>query len=382
VNHEIVLTTYATLVADFKRRKVLHSLEWFRVILDEAHWIRNPSSKQFKAISALVTERRWCVSGTPIQNCLNDLVSLLRFLKFEPFCDLAVFQKYILEPLGKGNLTEPVTTLQHLLQSLCLRREGQCLNLPSARYSTVGLSLHPDEQKLYDDVFKRYRRELDEVVSSGAKAKKTRSTLRFSMISALRRLCNHGTLLEPPATLTELDVDTSCDYCSDTDKENMAKINGDSTCPECHRLLSASTRSSSKSYSQSPQPSVPGYRGSSLDAADTYTATLDRRPLEMHSGLSTKLQAVANNICSQSKRYCYFYLCYSSICIADSISLVFSYWTTTLDLLQMLLEQRQIAIRRIDGRLRNEHRLRVLEEFNTNPDISVLLLTMQTGAVG
>ncbi|KAJ4013298.1 hypothetical protein NW752_007594 [Fusarium irregulare] len=364
LDHDIVLTTYATLVADFKRRKVLHSLEWFRVVLDEAHWIRNPSSKQFRAVNGLITERRWCVSGTPIQNCLNDLVSLLRFLKFEPFCDMAVFQRYILEPLGDGNLTEPVNTLQQLLQCLCLRREGQCLNLPTATYSTVMLSLHPNEERLYNDVFKRYRRELDDLVSGLAKVKKTKSTLRFSMMLALRRLCNHGTLLEPPTMLTELNVDTSCDYCNNADNDNMAKINGDLTCPECQRLLSVSTPSSSKSVSQSPQPPGPVHTRLSLDAADTYTVTLDRMPTQMHSGLSTKLQAVADNICRQSK------------------SLVFSYWTTTLDLLQMLLGQRNIAMRRIDGRLGNEHRLRVLEEFKMNPDISVLLLTMQTGAVG
>ena len=278
-----------------------------------AHWIRNPSSKQFKAVNGLITERRWCVSGTPIQNCLNDLVSLLRFLKFQPFCDMAVFQKYILEPLGKGNLTEPVNTLQMLLQGLCLRREGQYLNLPNAEYNNVELSLHPDEQKLYQNVFKTYRRELDELVSSGAKAKKTRSILRFSMISALRRFCNHGTLLEPPAALTELDVDTSCDYCSNADNDNMAKINGDLTCPECHRLLSVSTPSSSKSVSQSPQPPGPIHTRLSLDAADTYTVTLDRRIPQMHSGLSTKLQAVADNICRQSKRYCYFSSGYRAI---------------------------------------------------------------------
>lgn len=298
---------------------------------------------------------------------------------------MAVFQKYILEPLVNGNLADPVSTLQQLLQCLCLRREGQYLNLPSAAYGTMQLPLHPDEQRLYDDVFKKYRRELDELVSSGAKGKKTRSTLRFSMISALRRLCNHGTLLEPPATLTELDVDTSCDYCSNADNDNMAKINGDLTCPECHRLLSVSTPSSSKSVSQSPQHPVPIHTRLSLDAADTYTVTLDRRPPQMHSGLSTKLQAVADNICRQSKRYCYFSSGYRAIdwtSIADCISLVFSYWTTTLDLLEMLLGQRNIAMRRIDGRLGNEHRLRVLEEFKTNPDISVLLLTMQTGAVG
>ncbi|KAG4284401.1 hypothetical protein FPRO06_08780 [Fusarium proliferatum] len=59
MNYDIVLTTFATLVSDCKYRKVLQTLEWFRVVLDEAHWIRNPSSRQFKAVEGLVTERRW-----------------------------------------------------------------------------------------------------------------------------------------------------------------------------------------------------------------------------------------------------------------------------------------------------------------------------------
>ncbi|RKK93675.1 hypothetical protein BFJ71_g9469 [Fusarium oxysporum] len=364
MNYDIVLTTFATLVSDCKRRKVLQNLEWFRVVLDEAHWIRNPSSKQFKAVEGLVTERRWCISGTPIQNCINDLVSLLRFLKFEPFSNMDVFRQHILEPLRAENLLESTNPLQILLQGFCLRRTEKYLNLPAADHELVTLSLHHDEQTLYDDVFRKYRRGLDDLVSSLTKLDKKRTTLRFSMISELRRICNHGTLLEPPRTLDDVNTHASCDYCNAAEKDNMAKLNGDFICPECDRSLSVSTPSASKSRSQSVQLSPLEESGLPYEMEDVCTTALDARSPGLNSGLSTKLQSVADNICQRSK------------------SLVFSYWTTTLDLLQTLLEQRRIVLRRIDGRLGNEDRLRVLDEFKNDPTMSVLLITMQTGAVG
>jgi SNF2 family DNA or RNA helicase len=268
-----------------------------------AHWIRNPSSKQFKAVNGLVTERRWCLSGTPIQNCINDLVSLLRFLKFEPFSDMAVFRRYILEPLSKVYILDSANPLQMLLQGLCLRRTDMHLNVPGAHYEHIALSLHHDEQKLYDEVFQKCRRELDEIISSLTRINKKKSTLRFSMISALRRICNHGTLLEPLRTLTDMDIDAFCDYCSQAEEQNMAKMNGDSICPECHRSLSVSTPTFSNSPSQAAQPSLLEYKGASFHVGDMFTATLERSPLGLRSGLSTKLESVADNICRRSKKY-------------------------------------------------------------------------------
>lgn len=349
-----------------------------------AHWIRNPSSKQFKAADSLATERRWCLSGTPIQNCINDLVSLLRFFKFEPFSNMDVFRQYILEPLRTENVLGSTNPLQMLLQSVCLRRTEKYLNLPAAHYELITLSLHHDEQNLYSDVFRKYRSELDDLVSSLTKMDKKKATLRFSMISELRRLCNHGTLLEPPNTLDDATLNVSCDYCNAAEKDNMAKLNGDSMCPECQRSLSPSTPSHSNSRSQSVQLSSLEYRSPPHYSKKLYTYTLHREPARIHLGLSTKLQSVADNICLRSKRYVVFQLNYILILFnsTDRVSLVFSYWTTTLNLLQTMLEDRGIVLRRIDGSLGNGERLRVLNEFKNDPAISVLLITMQTGAVG
>ncbi|KAF4468540.1 DNA repair rad5 [Fusarium albosuccineum] len=274
MGHDIVLTTFATLVADYKRGKVLQNVEWFRVVLDEAHWIRNQSSQQFKAAKRLITERRWCLSGTPIQNSINDLVSLLRFLRFESFSRMAVFQRYILEPLSKDTF-ERAKPLQMLLRGMCLRRTEKYLNLPWADYKHIRLSLDHDERAVYADVLRKYRRKLDELVSTQAKT--NRCTVLFAMMTELRRICNHGTLqvpipgLQSPRTLTKAGTDSLCDYCNEAE-ESMAKLNGDSVCPECHRSLSESDAST--------------------------TSTWDGSPLILHSGLSTKLESVADKICS------------------------------------------------------------------------------------
>ncbi|KAF4989707.1 hypothetical protein FDECE_14622 [Fusarium decemcellulare] len=360
MGRDIVLTTFATLVADYKRGKVLQNLEWFRVVLDEAHWIRNQGSKQFKAAERLISERRWCISGTPIQNSINDLVSLLRFLRFEPFSHMAVFQRHILQPLSKDTL-ERAKPLQMLLRGMCLRRTGKYLNLPEAYCKHIRLSLDHDEQALYTEVLRRFRREIDDVVSTQAKTRKC--TLLFTMMMELRRICNHGTLrvpipgLQSPKTLTNTGIDSLCDYCDEAEEGSMARLNGDSVCPECHRSLSE--------------------RDASIKS------TWDSSPLILHSGLSTKLESVADNICRRSKRYSPFQACApSSIIISDEGSIVFSYWTATLDLLQRLMEQKNIVLRRIDGRIGNKDRLAALEEFKNDPVISVLLITIQTGAVG
>ena len=122
---DIVLTTYETLAADWRSDvRVLGHLAWFRVVLDEgksyirgiyhywltdlfllpvAHWIRNSATDKFRAVNDLIAERRWCLTGTPVQNALNDLFSLTKFLRLHPFDQDSSIRKYIHAPLQKND---------------------------------------------------------------------------------------------------------------------------------------------------------------------------------------------------------------------------------------------------------------------------------------
>lgn len=97
--YDVVLCSYGTLEASFRRQQrgfkrgnlmitepsPMHAFEWFRVILDEAHNIKERTTNAAKAAFALKAKYRWCLSGTPLQNRVGELYSLVRFLGADPF---------------------------------------------------------------------------------------------------------------------------------------------------------------------------------------------------------------------------------------------------------------------------------------------------------
>lgn len=68
-----------------KEKSILHSYEWSRVILDEAHAIKDRSCSTARAVFALKRKKQWALSGTPLQNRVGELYSLVRFMNADPF---------------------------------------------------------------------------------------------------------------------------------------------------------------------------------------------------------------------------------------------------------------------------------------------------------
>ena len=102
--YDIVLTTYSTLATEYRcSESPMKKIEWWRVILDEAHLIKNVNAQQSRAVTDLMAKRRWVVTGTPIQNGSFDLFSLMTFLRFEPFSIRSYWQSLVQRPLAHGN---------------------------------------------------------------------------------------------------------------------------------------------------------------------------------------------------------------------------------------------------------------------------------------
>ncbi|OTB05739.1 hypothetical protein M426DRAFT_259935 [Hypoxylon sp. CI-4A] len=343
---ELVLTTYATLAADHTGQGILHQMEWYRVVLDEAHWIRNPSSKQFRAVSALHTRRRWCLTGTPIQNKLDDLTSLAQFLQLPPLSTKAAFQEHILGPLSGGgpNFAKP---LRVYLEAYCLRRTEKYLKLPPSQDESVALHFSPEEDHIYRALLNKTRREIDALVSTGENIKCNKL---FTAMLRMRMLCNLGTSFSESSyeSLGQDQLKARCGRCSDS----VTLLSNVLSCPECGRPLS-------------PSSPLPGTIDIDTTANETVEA-IDLHPTAQN-GFSTKLQAVVQNI---------------KISGVEAKSIVFSYWTSTLDILSRLLEREKITYRRIDGRVSYSERSLHLRAFKEDPQVLVLLMSIQTGAVG
>ncbi|OTA54441.1 hypothetical protein K449DRAFT_454101, partial [Hypoxylon sp. EC38] len=344
---ELVLTTYATLAADHAGQRILYRMEWYRVVLDEAHWIRNSSSRQFRAASCLHTKRRWCLTGTPIQNKLEDLISLAQFLQLPPVPTKASFQKNILGPLSQGGLNF-ARPLRAYLEAYCLRRSEKCLTLPPSRQEDVTLQLSTRERHLYDLLLDETRRQIDSLVSEKDTVKCNKL---FTAMMKMRMLCNSGTFSSAGLSVSSLGPqhrEVGCERCSGMDEDSVMLMNGWLLCPDCGRPLCIS----------SPLPgSVDGERGGEGDSCGDSNTIMNQaaRIISTHtdssspSEFSTKLSAVVQNVHHsgpEAKR------------------------------------QANVLYCQIDGRVSHAERSARLRMFKEDPRVVVLLMSIGTGAVG
>ncbi|EEB07489.1 ATP-dependent DNA helicase [Schizosaccharomyces japonicus yFS275] len=173
---DVVLTTYNTIAFEFKSYKRYQAklaqdadapsqsfpfLEtvWYRILLDEAHTIRNHETLAAVGCCALNASYRWCLTGTPIQNHIGELYSLLKFLRVKPYCKWSVFQKDFTRPLrstSEYHVQTALSKLRILLQGLMLRRtkhtvinNAPIVQLPRKHTKIISVTLSEDERSRY-----------------------------------------------------------------------------------------------------------------------------------------------------------------------------------------------------------------------------------------
>lgn len=221
-----------------------------------AHCIRNSSSKQFRAVQSLFGRSRWCLTGTPIQNKLDDLISLGEFLRLPPFTTRRQFEIQVLTPLSVG-APDATKALRAYLQAFCLRRSRRCLSLPPSRTELVELFLSQTETADYQDILHRARWKMDAMIS---RRNATKYNVLFTAILKLRRFCvlGHSSLEEKLARASEAE-ESGCDFCMATDEDTRLLLSNYAVCPHCSRYLQISSPlleygepGSSRATSQSP----------------------------------------------------------------------------------------------------------------------------------
>ncbi|NXO55910.1 HLTF factor, partial [Aramus guarauna] len=194
---DIVLTTYNILATDYGIRSdsPLHKVKWLRIVLDEGHTIRNPNAQQTKAALNLEGHRRWVLTGTPIQNSVKDLWSLISFLKLKPFTDREWWHRTIQRPVTMG-APGGLGRLQSLIRSITLRRtktskvKGKpILELPERKVLIQRVTLTEEERKIYQSVKKEGRAAISRYFSEGTVLAHYADIL--GVLLRLRQLCCH-----------------------------------------------------------------------------------------------------------------------------------------------------------------------------------------------
>ncbi|KAL4879096.1 SNF2 family N-terminal domain-containing protein [Aspergillus karnatakaensis] len=154
--YDLVITTYSIVLSEISGRgsrragaSPLLKMNMFRIVLDEAHTIREQSAAQTQAIFKLHSQRRWSVTGTPIQNRLEDLLSVTKFLGLYPYSERTLFNTHILSRFKTGDATV-LASLRVLVDSFTLRRVKDKIDLPARRDKIVMLEFTESERQLHE----------------------------------------------------------------------------------------------------------------------------------------------------------------------------------------------------------------------------------------
>ncbi|KAJ7508564.1 DNA repair protein RAD5 [Mycena galericulata] len=420
---KVIITSYGVLASEHAKseksssKSPVFEIEWLRVVLDEAHSCKSRTSKTAKAVYALTARRRWAVTGTPIVNKLEDLYSLLKFLDFRPWSDFSFFRSFITLPFLARD-PKAIEIVQIILESILLRREKtmvdvngkRIVELPQKDVSVEYLEFSSLERKIYNSLFNSAKRDFQRLDAKGLIGKNYTHIL--AMLMRLRRAVLHPNLVlssDDERTLPEdgdgtidvnelikrfandeqtgessggannLDIDeadSECPICSDVMESPML-------IPECmHRLCKdciVSHIASSEEKGQEPRcPSCSRGPIKESDLIEVFRppkSSQDPQPSVIlrknDFRSSTKLEALIQNLRKLREQD----PCFRAV--------VFSQFTSFLDLIQVVLKRECFEQYRFDGSMDVKKRGLALDEFRSpTRKPKVLIVSLKAGGVG
>nr|XP_019586166.1 PREDICTED: transcription termination factor 2 isoform X1 [Rhinolophus sinicus] len=387
--YDIVITTYSLLAKEIPTKKKqegevpgtnvsekgiltpLLRITWARIILDEAHNVKNPRVQTSIAVCKLQARARWAVTGTPIQNNLLDMYSLLKFLRCSPFDEFNLWKSQVDNGSKKGG-----ERLTILTKSLLLRRTKDQLDctgkplvvLPQRSYQLHRLKLSEDEETVYSVLFATSRSALQSYLQrqtsvgneSGrspdnpfsrvaqefgatgpghsvvADSKRSSTAHILSQLLRLRQCCCHLSLLK-----SALDP---------------AELKSEGLLLSLEEELGALTLTELQNTEPSSTVSLNG---------QCFPVELfeDTRESTKISSLLAELEAIRRNSGSQK-------------------SVIVSQWTSMLKVVALHLKRHRLTFATIDGSVNPKQRMDLVEAFNHSGGPQVMLISLLAGGVG
>ena len=184
--HHLVVSTYSLVHRDLER---LSRVEWEGLVLDEAQNIKNPQAKQTRALRKLVAPRRIALTGTPVENRLSELWSIMEFLNPGYLGSEASFRRRYALPIERYRDPSAATELRKLVEPFVLRRVKTdptvIKDLPSKNEMKVYCSLTQEQATLYQAVVSESLEKIEASEGIGRKGEV------LAALTRLKQICNH-----------------------------------------------------------------------------------------------------------------------------------------------------------------------------------------------
>ena len=283
-NYNVVIISYDVLKRDIEIYKE-KNYEFKYIIADEAQYIKNNNTQNFKAIKEIKAETRYALTGTPIENSLSELWSIFDFVMPGYLFSYRKFKELYETPIVKGEDGYATKKLKMLIEPFILRRikEEVLTELPDKTITILNNEMEDEQQKIYMSYMTQVKEEIETEISVNGFEKSQIKIL--SLLMRLRQICCHPGLF------------------------------------------------------------IENYKGES-------------------SKLNQCVQIVKDAVESGHK------------------ILLFSGYTSMFDIIQQELEKENITYYKLTGQTKVADRIKLVDEFNENPDIKVFLISLKAGGTG
>ncbi|KAL8941525.1 MAG: hypothetical protein Q9211_001789 [Gyalolechia sp. 1 TL-2023] len=391
-----------------KENSKIHAIHYHRLILDEAHNIKSRTTGVARACFALRADHKWCLSGTPVQNRIGEFFSLLRFLEIKPFacyfckacacaelhwsqsenkkcthCNhsgfshVSIFNQELLNPITQGNdvqlRQEGLAKLRLVTDRIMLRR--------MKRDHTASMELPPKEVVIHNEFFGEIERDFSTSIMSNTTRQFDTYVSRgvmlnnyaniFGLIMQMRQVANHPDLILKKHALGGQNVLVCC-ICDEIAEEPIRSRCHHEFCREC-------AKNYVRSFEQDASPDCPRCHISLAIDFDQPDIEQDEDHVKKNSIInrikmedwtsSTKIEMLVYDLYKLRSRK------------QTHKSIVFSQFTSMLQLVEWRLRRAGFNTVMLDGSMSPAQRQRSIEYFMNNTHVEVFLVSLKAGGV-
>ena len=192
-NYDVVITTYGISRVDVE---ILKTFFYEYIILDESQNIKNPASKSFKSVKTLKSKYKLILSGTPVENTVNDLWTQMSFINPGLLGSQSLFYTEFVIPIEKKKDEEKASKLQALIKPFVLRRTKTqvATELPPKTENLFYCQMSEEQKEYYEEIKSEYRNALLLNLEDGTFKKSQIQVLQG--LTKLRQIANHPRMID------------------------------------------------------------------------------------------------------------------------------------------------------------------------------------------